>query len=294
MFILPQIKKDMEFNKSLHSLVEVLKSIAVTHYHILERKIKNEEKFFSILRDFFAFPYLKQARHPFLSKSDMPLGVIAITSDMGLLGGLNMKVMTMAFEEAQTVHRSKLIVIGEKGHALARDKKFSFVAFPGVEDESRFSQAMSLRDFVTEEVLAGKIGPLEVIYPEPVSFLIQKVKKVVLLPFAIPETSVASEANETNEENAANAANVIIESNLSDIIEYLVILYLGQMFYEILGFSRLSELSARFIHLESSSQKLKDIEKQLRLSYFRVRHEIIDKGMREIFAARAVYANERK
>jgi len=108
------------------------------------------------------------------------------------------------------------------------------------------------------------------------------------LPFAIPEVSVANEAN------IANEANVIIESNLSDMIEYLVILYLGQMFYEILGFSRLSELSARFIHLESSSQKLKDIEKQLRLTYFRVRHEIIDKGMREIFAARSVYANERK
>ncbi len=284
MFVLAQFIKDMEFNKSLHSLVEVLKSIAVSHYHILERKIKNEEKFFSTLRDFFAFPYLKQARHPFLLKSDRPLGVIAVTSDMGLLGGLNMKVMTMAFEEAR-MYRSKLIVIGEKGHALARDKKLSFVAFPGVKDESRFSQAMSLRDFVTEEVLAGKIGSLEVIYPEPVSFLIQKVKKVLLLPFAIPEASEA---------NAANEAKVIIESNLSDIIEYLVTLYLGQMFYEILGFSRLAELSARFIHLESSSQKLKDIEKQLRLSYFRVRHETIDKGMREIFAARAVYANEGK
>ena len=287
MFVLPQLKKDIEFNKSLNSLVEVLKSIAVSHYHILERKIKNEEKFFAILRDFFAFPYLKQAQHPFLSNSDRPLGVIAITSDMGLLGGLNMKVMTMAFEEAKA-HRSKLIVIGEKGHALARDKKLSFVAFPGVKDEERFSQAMSLRDFVTEEVLAGKIGSLEVIFPEPVSFLIQKVKKVVLLPFAIPEV------NEANYVSVANVANVIIESNLSDIIEYLVTLYIGQMFYEMLGFSRLSELSARFIHLESSSQKLKDIEKQLRLSYFRVRHEIIDKGMREIFAARSVYANERK
>ncbi len=287
MFVLPQLRKDMEFNKSLNSLVEVLKSIAVSHYHILERKIKNEEKFFAILRDFFAFPYLKQARHPFLSKSDSPLGIIAITSDMGLLGGLNMKVMTMAFEEAST-HRSKLIIIGEKGHAMARDKKLSFVAFPGVKDEDRFSQAMSLRDFVTEQALTGKIGALEVIYPEPISFLVQKVKNVLLLPFVIPEVSEASAGRE------ASAASVIIESNLSDIIEYLVTLYLGQMFYEILGFSRLAELSARFIHLESSSQKLKDIEKQLRLSYFRVRHEIIDKGMREIFAARSVYASEGK
>ncbi len=281
---MPQIKKDMEFNKSLHSLVEVLKSIAVSHYHMLERKIKNEEKFFSILQGFFAFNELKSASHPFLEKSDRPLGIVAVTSDMGLLGGLNMKVMTMAFEEAEKT-RSKLVVIGEKGHALTRDKKLSFVAFPGVRDEERYAQAMGLRDFLVEQVLSGKLGPIMIIYPAPVSFLVQKVNKVSLLPFLVPDVAVESSSGEKK------GVTTIIESRLSDIIEYLIFLYLGQTFYEALGYSRLAELSARFIHLENSSQKLKDLDKQLRLRYFRVRHEIIDKSMREIFAARALYAS---
>jgi ATP synthase F1 gamma subunit len=281
---LPQLKKDIEFNKGLRSLVEVLKSIAVANYHVLERKIKKEEDFFVILKSFFNFPQLKRAEHPFLTESKQTKGIVAITSDMGLLGGLNMKVMTMVFEEYDRGN-ARLVIVGEKGHALARDRKVSFVAFPGVKDEERFSQAMAIRDFIIEQVLSGKMGPVDVVYPEPVSFLVQRVKKVSLIPFSLPETPLEAVGEK------GSYGQAIIESRFSDLIEYLILLWLGQTFYEVLGFSRLSELSARFLHLENSSQKLQDLEKQLRLRYFKVRHEIIDKSMREIFSARSLYVS---
>lgn len=279
---LPEIKKDIEFNRGLRSLVEVLKNIAVAHYHVLERKIKTDEKFFDVLQNFFDFPQLKNAQHPFLLKSERPVGIVAITSDMGLLGGLNMKVMTAAFED-YAKFKARLIIVGEKGHGLARDRKLPFVAFPGVRDDERFSQGVALKDFLVEQVLTGKIGAIQAVYPEPVSFLVQRIKKVVLLPFAIP----ASDESVISQKRLA--AEAIIESRLTDTIEYLVSLWISQMFYQILGFSRLAELSARFIHLENSSQKLQDLEKQLRLRYFRVRHELIDRSMREIFSARSMY-----
>lgn len=281
---LPEIKKDIEFNKGLHALVEVLKNIAVSHYHVLERKIKSDEKFFYILQNFFNFARLKSARHPFLLASDRPVGIVAITSDMGLLGGLNMKVMALALEDYEKF-KARLIIVGEKGHALARDRKLSFVAFPGVRDDERFSQAVAIKDFLIEQVLTGKIGAVQVVFPEPVSFLMQRVKKVALLPFAMPLSG------EDAETQRRQAMETIIESRLSDTIEYLISLWLAQMFYQILGFSRLAELSARFIHLENSSQKLQDLEKQLRLRYFRVRHEMIDRSMREIFSARSLYVS---
>jgi ATP synthase F1 gamma subunit len=281
---LPEIKKDIDFNKNLHSLVEVLKSIAVTHYHILERKIKDDENFYKILEHFFTFPELKQAKHPFLVKSERPLGIVAITSDMGLLGGLNMKVMTAAFEEFSK-YSAKLIVVGEKGQMSARERGVSFTAFPGVKDDERFGQSLALRDYLTDQVLTGKIGALEVIYPEPISFLAQRIKKYLLLPFAIPEVSAKS----GNPNVGLAPVNSIIESNLSDVIEYLVSLWMGQMFYQILGYSRLAELSARYMHLENSAQKLQDLQKKLKLQYFRVRHEIIDRSMREIFAGKVTH-----
>lgn len=276
---IPQIKKDIEFNKNLRSLVEVLKSIAVSHYHLLERKIKSESRFFDILSGFFGFPHLKKANHPFLVRSNRPIGLVAVTSDMGLLGGLNMKVIAAALEENEK-GSTKLIVVGEKGHALVREKKIPFVAFPGVRDDERFAQSMALRDFLAAEILSGKIGGAEVIYPEPVTFLVQRIKKCVLLPFAIPEAG---------QDDLVIEREALIESRVADVVEYLISLWMGSTFFEILGYSRLAELSARFVHLENSSQKLQDYEKQLRLKYFKVRHEIIDRSMREIFSARSLY-----
>ncbi|MBN3039091.1 MAG: F0F1 ATP synthase subunit gamma, partial [Candidatus Omnitrophica bacterium] len=74
-------------------------------------------------------------------------------------------------------------------------------------------------------------------------------------------------------------------------IEYLIYLLLGQKLYEIFGWSRLAELAARFVHLEESTQKLKELNEKLKLEYFRIRHELVDRNMRELFAARALFSH---
>ena len=86
-------------------------------------------------------------------------------------------------------------------------------------------------------------------------------------------------------------ANMIIESSLYDIAQYLIYLWMGQKLYDIFGLSRLSEFAARFVHLEESAQKLKDMDAKLQQEYFRVRHELIDRGMRELFSARLLFVN---
>jgi F0F1-type ATP synthase gamma subunit len=85
--------------------------------------------------------------------------------------------------------------------------------------------------------------------------------------------------------------DIILESRIEDILEYLTYILMGQRLYEIFGLSRLAEFSARFVHLEESNQKLKEVDKKTRLEYFRVRHELIDRNMRELFAARLLYAS---
>ena len=65
----------------------------------------------------------------------------------------------------------------------------------------------------------------------------------------------------------------------------------AQMINDIWGLGwepRLAELAARFIHLEESSQRLEDLDKQLKLKYFRLKHELTDRSMREIFASRLI------
>lgn len=278
---LPDIKKDLEFNKGLGSLIEVLKNIAVAQFRVMEQKVKIYEKFTSTIDSFFELIDPEKVPHAFLRSSERPQAVVAVTSDGGLLGGLNMQVVNSALLELEK-KPGRLIVVGERGKMYARESKVPFVAFAGIHDEDRYMQAMQVRDYLFNKIKEGALGDLSVVYPYPVSFTVQRVDAVRFLPFvpiAKPQTI-----------SKDGTFDVILESGIGDIIEYLLYLWMGQKLYEIFGLSRLAEFAARYMHLEESLQKLKEMDNKLKLQYFRVRHELIDRNMRELFSARLLYA----
>ena len=276
------LKKDLEFNRSLSSLIEVLKAIAVSQFRALEQKIKTFEKLQLAIESFFELINISSTDHIFLNPGNRAQAIVAVTSDSGLLGGLNMQVVNHALVELEK-SPGKLIVIGERGKAYLRETKIPFVAFGGITEEARYGQAVQMRNYVMSQISEGQFGPLKVVYPRPISFTVQRVEVAQFLPFVL--TSLK------HPEAGLGATDVILESRLEDIIEYLVFIWMGQKFYEIFGLSRLAEFAARFVHLEESHQKLKGMDEKLKLEYFRVRHELIDRNMRELFAARLLYAS---
>ena len=273
------LKTDLEFNKSLSFLIKTLKTIAVAQFRTLERKTSVFENLLLVSESFFEFINIKDIDHPFLQTGNKPQIVAAITSDKGLLGGQNMQIISAAIRELEKAP-GKLIIIGERGKMYVRGRGISTVCFPGISDDEKYIQALQVRDHISKEVLSGLCGSVKVIYPRPVSFTVQRIETVTFLPF-LPK--ISQTGNNT-------IANVIMESSSMDIVEYLVYLWMGQKLYEIFGLSRLAEFAARFIHLERSEQKLEDIQRKLRLQYFRVRHEMIDCTMRELFAGRLRHA----
>ncbi len=261
-------------------MIEVLKTIAVAQYKIQEKRIKSYDKLFLSLDSFFDLLDINRINHPFLKCDDKPQGVIAVTSDSGLLGGANLHIINKALLELES-SPGTLIVIGERGKAYLRDTSVPFVSFGGIKDEERYEQAMQLRDYCLDQIDQGTFGRLKVVYSKPVSFTVQRIEVLPLIPFmpASPK-NVSSKL----------ASEIIFESTPGDMIKYLVHLWIGMRLYEIFGLSRLSEFAARFLHLEGSHQRLKDIDVKIRQEYFRVRHELIDRNMRELFAARSLYA----
>jgi F0F1-type ATP synthase gamma subunit len=192
-----------------------------------------------------------------------------------------MQVIGYALRELEEIP-GKLIVIGERGKMYARESKIPFVAFTGIRDEERYFQAMQLRDYLVGKVIEGTFGYLKVVYPRPLSFTVQRVEVAPFLPF-LPSA-------QHRFKTAQAVYDIIIESDVRDVLGYMVYLWMGQKLYEIFGLSRLAEFAARFVHLEGSSQRLKEMDNKLRLQYFRVRHELIDRNMRELFSARLMYA----
>jgi len=277
-----EIKKDIEFYQDFASLIEVLKAISSFQYHSREKRLWTFGDFVSIVEGFFDFIDTSAVRHPFLDPGDRPLGVIAVTSDAGLLGGLNFRVMSAALGQLKS-ENDTIIVIGLQGQNMIKEKNVRSENFPIVDDENRYFRALELRDYIIKEARGGKFGRVTIVYPFALSISVQRVVMLTLLP--------CSEWFKDRQKARAVPQNeIIFESLPSDDIEYLAHLWIGYKLFEIFQFSRLAEFGARVIHLEESSQKVKEINKKLKLKYARIRHEIIDQQMRELFTARSLYA----
>lgn len=275
MIPIARLKGDMEFYRSLGSLVEVLKLIAAAQYQILERKVKTYRVYLDAINDIFTWLDIQKVRHPFVQAAE-PVGVFAVTTDAGLLGGLNALVMDKAISIVRK-ENGKLFVIGKRGQLYVEDRKLISAGFPGIDDERRLEQALQLRDYMVEGTLKRRFGRIVIVFPRALSFTLQRIEILQILPF-IPQIH----ATLTNIE----LADIIVESELERIAEYLVYLWLGQKIFEIFGMSRLAEQAARFMHMEKCAQRIKELDKKLKFQYFRTRHEIIDQNMRELFAAR--------
>jgi len=276
MIPISQLKGDMEFYKSLGSLIEVLKLVAAAQYQILEKKIKTYGMYLDALSQVFSWLDMQQVRHPFVSVNDNPETIIAITTDAGLLGGLNSLVMTKALEQISS-DDTRMVIIGKRGQLYVEKREMIYATFPGVEDDKRLQQALKLRDYIIENVLKGKFGKVTIVFPKALSFTSQRIEVLQVFPF-IPE------AKQTM--NNLQLSDIILESKFSDIVEYSIYLWLGQKIFEVFGMARLAEQAARFMHLEKCTDRIQNLDKKLRFQYFRAKHEIIDQNMRELFAAR--------
>lgn len=276
------IKKTIDFNTRFRNLLEVLKLVAVQQYYALEAHLKTFGRLEEVLEQFFDSIDVSGVNHPFLQASGKPAGVIAVTSDAGLLGGMNLQVMSKALELVAE-ENGRLVIVGEKGQGYAKDFGVPFTSYPGVSDANRYRQAMEIRDEMIRDVVQGRLGAVKVVYSRALSFVIHRVEAETLIPFTGPAVEKKTGAS-------AYSKDVILESSPAEVLEYLVYLTTGKRIYEIFGMSRLAEQAARFTHLEESCQKILDMNKKLTLQYFRRRHEMIDQNMRELFASRSVYA----
>ena len=281
MIPLLKLKKDVQFNHELTYVVDVMKGIAAARFHVLERRLSVFEQYFSAASEFLTILDFAHTDHPFVRPRTPVTGVVMVTSDAGFLGGLNAQVVNLGLTEGGPT--ALLAVIGERGTYYLRDTRQRVQAFPGIQDDEgdRLALAGAVRDHVVRQVLEGACGRVIIVYPKPVSFTVQEVTMETLIPCS---AWVAQHAGPPRV-----LPNLLWESPMDAVMEYVLLQWIGRRLDKIFALSRLAELAARAVHLEGSYQELLRRGKKLKLQYFRARHEIIDRSIREVCAAQLLY-----
>ena len=290
MALLSQLRRDLRFNAEFLQLIQTLKNIAASQYHTLEREKERFADFMDQFVKFFQVVDMVGTRLPLVNVMSDVVGIVMVTSDSGFMGGLNAGVINAGLDLQGLLPDEKVryIVIGEKGCSKFSENGRAFKGFPGINQDTRYEQAMEIRDYIVQEVTEQRIGKVTVVYPRPVSFTQQTIETFNILPCGelFTRKTEPVEAPKASLTLLERARRVTVESSFPDIVAYLAGVWVASKLFEVFEDSKLAEYAARAMHLEESVQKLEKDHKKLKYQCFRAAHELVDKSMRESFSSR--------
>ena len=290
MALLSQLRRELRFNGEFLQLIQTLKNIAASQYHALEREKERFAEFLEAFAGFFRVVDMAAVDDPLVRSTTDVMGVVMVTSDSGFMGSLNAGVIQTGIDAQGALpdERIRFIVIGEKGAGKLAEANKPHKFFQGIAPDTRFEQALEIRDYLVKEVLEQRLGRVILVHPRPISFTQQTIDTVRLLPCAdlFDKTASVIVEHAAGKGLAADARKVIIESAFRDMVQYLAGTWIASKLYEVFEDSKLAEFAARALHLEESAQKLEKEHKKLKHQCFRAAHEMVDKSMRESFSAR--------
>ena len=227
-------------------------------------------------------------RHPFLIKRAevRNAGVILVTTDKGLCGGLNTNVLRLL-----TAKLRELEVAGVKVEATAiGNKGFGFLNRIGAKV---VSHAVQIGDRPHLDKLIGPVkvqldayaaGKIDVVYLAYTGF-INTMKQEPQIEQLLPLT--ADKFAQSDAEKRAYSWDYIYEPDAKAVVDELLVRYVEAIVFQAVAENMASEQSARMVAMKSASDNAKDVIDDLQLTYNKARQAAITKELSEIVGGAA-------
>ncbi len=284
MIPISRLKKNLDFNKNLGELIEVMKLASTLRFNQFRFTQQVPEKFSRFFEEIIKCtpPDISANDIYFQPRPSLPSIIVLISSDEGFIGDLNALLVNKMLELRQ--EQDKIIVLGQQGEHYLQDLDIDFKLLPSVTDKVNISQVESLRDDVLNLYSGGGFSRVWVVCANFLNITSQQIESEQLLPLS--ETYFYRGMEKTAGVPQKAGLEFLFEPDAGTVIEGWVRLWLVFRFYQFFWSSKLAEFAARVMHLEGSIQELNKVNQRLRLEYFKYLHSLSDKTIREISASR--------
>jgi F-type H+-transporting ATPase subunit gamma len=211
--------------------------------------------------------------HPLLAAREVEThGLIFITPDRGLCGGLNTNLIRRAASFIiERERKVKLVTVGRKGRDFfARTGVEIIGSFLRLGDYPSYDDVRPISRLVMDAYTSGEVDSVSIIYPRFVNTLVQQPDRLDLLPVT-PPTDEAVAAVEYIYEPAPQAVLVNLVPRFVEIEVYRAVLELAA-----------SEQSARMVAMRNATDAANEMIGELTLVRNKVRQEQITKELLDI------------
>ncbi|MBF0253555.1 MAG: F0F1 ATP synthase subunit gamma [Candidatus Omnitrophica bacterium] len=282
-----RLRDTLKDELKLLNTLNVLKQIAIAEYQYLDSERRQASAFLRVLRTFFRFYHeIRLEDSLFVRNPCQDPAVVVLTSDEGFTGNLNAQIIDRAARRHDENPATQVVVLGRRGALRLAELGVPAVEFEGIGLPLGYSAVSPLKPFLLDQYLNQKIGSATIIYARCQSFTRQTLEESRVLPFHEADITGADDGS-LGEMPVAPRGLTIIEPDIRKIVDYTIALWFGRRLYELFWESKLSEVANRSIELSERHERLSRQRGRTLSRYFRASHEVIDAGIREVFASHA-------
>jgi F-type H+-transporting ATPase subunit gamma len=221
-------------------------------------------------------------RHPFMASRDVKnVGLIVISTDRGLAGGLNANLFKQALltiKEWQGKGAAvSLCLIGSKGTAFFKRLSLPILAnVSGMGDKPHVNDLIGTVKVMLDAYRDGKIDRLYLVHAQFVNTMTQKPNVEQLLPVVASDKS----ALQTH-------WDYIYEPGAAEILDGLLMRYIESQVYRGAVENVASEMAARMVAMKAATDNAGKLIGELQLVYNKARQAAITKELAEIVGGAA-------
>ena len=222
-------------------------------------------------------------RHPFLVSRDTVkrTGIIVVTTDKGLCGGLNTNVLRLLLTQLKEWEAAgeeiEACAIGNKGLGFLQRLGAKIVSnITGLGDRPHMEKLIGVVKVMLDGYIEDRFDRLMIFYTRFINTMKQEPVMEQLLPLA-GEGLGAPEGS----------WDYIYEPDAKTVLEQVLARYIEALIYQAVAENRASEQSARMVAMKAASDNAGNVIDELTLVYNKTRQASITKELSEIVGGAA-------
>lgn len=222
-------------------------------------------------------------RHPFMQAREVKrVGLIIVSSDRGLCGGLNTNLFRSLVKEIRALRDEGKEVdyctIGTKALGFFRRVGGKVVAqATQMGDTPHIDDLVGTVKVMLDAYMEGDIDEIRIAFNQFVNTMTQKPTVVQLVPLAGGDDA----------EKLSHHWDYIYEPEAKDVLDGLLTRYIEALVYQSVVENAACEQSARMVAMKSATENAGDIINELQLIYNKARQAAITQEISEIVAGAA-------
>ena len=224
-------------------------------------------------------------RHAFLIKRPeiRNVGLIVVTSDKGLCGGLNTNALRLALASIKAWQAKgigvQVTAIGNKGLGFVHRLNANVVSqVINVGDRPQLEKLIGPVKVMLDAYESGHVAAVYLCYTRFINTMRQEPVIEQLLPLTAEDMKV---------EEGKHGWDYIYEPEANVVINDLLVRYIEALVYQAIAENMASEQSARMVAMKSATDNAGNVISELKLVYNKTRQAAITKELSEIVAGAA-------